>query len=300
MVFADMDRNVAAIQFGNQVTSNSPAAPYLKYPVGRPILIGLGAQQSCGLVTRLGMALDYGQGRAGYYGNPHGSCPHSSDSFSPEPQMKTFLDLDSPTNSSFSFSADESVDEDSCDNDSLQSLPGSLVVATMEAAGAPVRLIGPASRDVSGSLLAASPSPSSCTTAETCSSYDSISKHKDRQSLLSTGNRQFWPPYKQDANAHSKNIEPPAPRRRTHKYQSSLKRLDQYLFERPSTQPANSQLQNEYGTNIVRDESSMSIDSMSEGRSPSVDSVPTALAMTKEQFDALPPTIQRKVSHVQT
>lgn len=211
-------------------------------------------------------------------------------------QMRSFLDLDSPTDNTFS---------DCCGSSFLLLSAPSIASATMADTTSPVDLgenaimdsslvgVGDANDSVAGSpSLSFASFPSSGATFITCSSSRSSTNSQHRHSLLPAALRRFSP-LRQPENIDEgmDHIGGCQLQSRRHRSLSSMRLLEQAPILSPKSQPRSIN----QSDSPVRS-ASKPWRSSSDRRSTSLDGFSPTMSMTKEEFEALPPTIQRKVS----
>lgn len=225
--------------------------------------------------------------------------------------MKTFLDLESPTNSSISLSADECVHADYYGASFLlsDSAPGAvdaMATKTLATIEKPMSMASPAGvRDIGighGARLGSSNSsatlPTSVRTVTTCTSSNSSTRSQNRHSILPNARRQFRRLRARDSftDGSDYNEEQHQVGTWQHNYHNTPRLLDSYILEQGTTSPPKPQSRSTNRSNSPN-RASKAWRSSSDGRSPSPDCLPSSLALSKEEFEALPPTIQRKVSY---
>ncbi|KAK2596169.1 hypothetical protein QQS21_006374 [Conoideocrella luteorostrata] len=242
---------------------------------------------------------------------------HVDCSISPEcQQMRTFLDLDSPTDSLCSLPADGCAYVDCYGASFLLLSPAPSVVSTMHTANAlSTAEIGDTETiassvdpgDVKVSLRGQlSPSlsfasfPGSSSTITTCTSSSSSISSQNRHSIL-PGTRQHFLHRQRDSIDDDVNYvdeyHTGSPR---HRYTNSMRLLDRYLFEQPPTSAPKPQSRSTNRSDSPVRSASKSWRSSSDERSASSDGLASSVPLSKDEFEALPVTIQRKVSDFST
>ncbi|POR36556.1 Uncharacterized protein TPAR_03217 [Tolypocladium paradoxum] len=247
--------------------------------------------------------------------------------------MKSFLDLETtpPASISSFLLAGARVHVDDNDASFLLSSPRSSVAAStiimtdtaMAAAAAVVPGAATASTTATttstsattscSSSAIASPAASSVGTGSrggsTSSSTSVPASHRRRHSVQPNLRHQHHPRHQRfldkldddddddDGDEGRAQDEPPV-RNRRHRYQHSLRLLDNYLWpdQRPSSSPPNHQPRSWSRSNSKSpvQNTTKYLRASSDEPAPTIDSLASSMAMTRDEFEALPPTIQRK------
>ena len=210
-------------------------------------------------------------------------------------QMTSFLDLETSTTSSFPLDDADCDYPDSCETSFLLSSPGTSVEALMEenakaaatthdhSGGSCAGRTSAATRDGADANTVAAPHSAPTTIATRASSGDSFPRSSQRHSLLEPARRHLQKLRLKDGDTHQDDGAEYSDRSPQRRPRSSLLLLDTYMQNLPKPSTEDDQR---------RDESQSRHSQLSD-RSNSLDRYSS---MTRAEFDALPPTIQRKVS----
>ncbi|KHN99931.1 uncharacterized protein MAM_01855 [Metarhizium album ARSEF 1941] len=217
-------------------------------------------------------------------------------------EMKSFLNLDSPTTSSFSVSTGEFLHAD-CHDSSF------LLVDSISDAGAFMAATGPSTIDTPESIVASTCSagdnnhearlgssnsiatlPTSITTMTTCTSSNSSTYSRNRRNITPNGACPFSPLRTPDTFTDGGDeAEYSHMGKSQHRCRNSTRPVNNVVKEvvPPSPKPPCSS---------GRMQTFQPLRSTSHGRSTSSEVPPPSSVLTRDEFEALPPTIQRKVS----